>query len=155
MKDLGESPPWRIGLLLIFMLLVLWVPRGFNLDHFVTADEPKWLARSGNFYYALMHGDLANTFTREHPGVTTMWAGTLGFLWRYPEYVWETPGPLTNSTQIEQVLRANGVEPIDVLEGGRVFVVLIVVVTLVIDFFVSNQFVWGLACLIGIYFHCS
>ncbi len=144
MKDLGESPPWRIGLLLIFMLLVLWVPRGFNLDHFVTADEPKWLARSGNFYYALMNGELANTFTREHPGVTTMWAGTLGFLWRYPEYVWETPGPLTDSTQIEQVLRANGVEPIDVLEGGRVFVVLIVVVTLVIAFLLAiNLFgVW-------------
>ncbi|MCJ7694689.1 MAG: glycosyltransferase family 39 protein [Anaerolineaceae bacterium] len=137
MKELGESPHWRIGLLLIFMLLVLWVPRGFNLDHFVTADEPKWLARSGNFYYALMNGDLANTFTREHPGVTTMWAGTLGFLWRYPDYAWETPGILTDSTQIEKVLRANGVEPIDVLEGGRVFVVLIVVVTLVTSFWLA------------------
>ena len=152
MKDLGESPHWRIGLLLIFILLVLWVPRGFNLDHFVTADEPKWLARSGNFYYALMNGDLANTFTREHPGVTTMWAGTLGFLWRYPDYARETPGILTDSTQIEQVLRANGVEPIDVLEGGRVFVVMIVVITLVTSFWLAIRLVGLWPALIGFIF---
>ena len=152
MKDLGESPHWRIGLLLIFMLLVLWVPRGFNLDHFVTADEPKWLARSGNFYYALVNGDLANTLTREHPGVTTMWAGTLGFLWRYPDYAWETPGRLTDSTQIEMVLRANGVEPIDVLEGGRVFVVLIVVVTLVTAFWLAVNLLGVWIALVGFIF---
>jgi 4-amino-4-deoxy-L-arabinose transferase-like glycosyltransferase len=134
------------------MTLVLWIPRGFNLDEFVTADEPKWLARSGNFYYALINGDLANTFTREHPGVTTMWAGTLGFIWRYPAYASEAPGLLTDSTQIEDVLRANGVEPIDVLEGGRVFVVMIVVITLLTAFWLAFRLVGGWPAVIGFIF---
>ncbi len=62
------------------------------LDQFVTIDERKWLARSANFYYALAHGDLAATFQREHPGVTVMWAGTLGFLQRFPAYAQQAPG---------------------------------------------------------------
>jgi len=123
------------------MALIFWLPRGMNLDHFVTADEPKWLARSGNFYYALANGRLADTFTREHPGVTVMWAGTLGFLWRYPEYASEKPGVLTDSTQIEQVLRANNVEPLDVLYGGRVFIVLAVVGSLVISFWLTTRLI--------------
>lgn len=151
MNDLKITPRWQIGLFLIVVTLILWISRGLNLNHFVTADEPKWLARSGNFYYALMNGELANTFTREHPGVTAMWAGTLGFLWRYPEYARETPGILTDSTQIEQVLRANNVEPIDVLEASRVFVVLAVVITLVIAFWLSTKLLGLWPALIGFF----
>jgi 4-amino-4-deoxy-L-arabinose transferase-like glycosyltransferase len=140
---------WLKILLFIGMALLLWLPRGIDLDHFVTADEPKWLARSGNFYYALANGNLANTFTREHPGVTAMWAGTLGFLWRYPEYAREAPGVLTDSTQIEQVLQDNNVEAIDVLYGGRVFMVLTVVGSLVISFWLSTRLIGLWPAVIG------
>ena len=68
----------------LLMALLIWLPRGLALDHFVTADEHAWLARSGNFYRALALGDFAATFQRHHPGVTTTWAGSRRFLTDIP-----------------------------------------------------------------------
>jgi hypothetical protein len=83
-------------LALLFLVLAIWLPRGLGLDQFVTPDEPLWLTRSANFYYALTHGDLASTYQKEHPGVTTMWAGTVSFLLRDPEYRNSQRGQLTS-----------------------------------------------------------
>ncbi|MEJ2262664.1 MAG: hypothetical protein P8X95_04420 [Anaerolineales bacterium] len=99
---------WRDGLIFAILILAIWLPRGLALDRFVTVDEPKWLARSGNFYLALVQGNLADTFTREHPGVTVTWAGMIGLLWHYPDYVQDAPGQLTDSSQIEPVIRDHG-----------------------------------------------
>ena len=85
----------RTALLLIALFFAAWLPRVLALDAFVTPDERKWLARSANFYQAISHGDLANTFQREHPGVTVMWAGMLGFLGEYPNYANVSPGQFT------------------------------------------------------------
>ena len=71
-------------LLILGLLLVLWLPRGLELDRFVTVDEPKWLERSGSFYTGLVRGNFQETFQREHPGVTITWAGMAGYLWRFP-----------------------------------------------------------------------
>jgi 4-amino-4-deoxy-L-arabinose transferase-like glycosyltransferase len=49
-----------------------------GLDVFLTADELKWTCRTINFRTALLRGDLAHTFQVGHPGVITMWAGSLG-----------------------------------------------------------------------------
>ena len=78
----------RFGTPLVLALLFLaaWLPRTLALEQFVTIDERKWLARSANFYQAISHADFAATFQREHPGVTVMWAGTLGFLAYFPTY---------------------------------------------------------------------
>ena len=83
-------------IILITLFIAAWLPRVVALDAFVTIDERKWLARSANFYHAISEGDLANTFQREHPGVTVMWAGTLGFLQKFPDYVTQTPGQVTS-----------------------------------------------------------
>ena len=125
---------WLFGLLLAVLVLALWVPRGLALDRFVTVDEPKWLARSGNFYLALANGDLEGTFTREHPGVTVTWAGLIGFLWRYPAYAGETPGRLTESGEIAEVLKEHGKQPIEVLEAGRIVIVLAITAVLMAAF---------------------
>jgi len=115
---------WLSGVLLAVLVLAIWAPRRLALDRFVTVDEPKWLARSGNFYLALANGDLEGTFTREHPGVTVTWAGLIGFLWRYPAYAGETPGRLTESGEIAEVLKEHNKQPIEVLEAGRIVMVL-------------------------------
>jgi hypothetical protein len=119
----SRRPDWlRFGALAL-AALALWLPRGLALDRFATPDEPKWLARSGNFYMALSQGNLAGTFTREHPGVTVTWIGTLGLLWRFPGYPQVAPGRLTDSRQIEPVIRGQGLEPVEMLEGGRIIIV--------------------------------
>src|SRR5262245_49430271 len=83
---------WRTALILFVLFLAVWTPRVLALDRFVTEDERRWLTRSANFYQAITHGDWAHTFQREHPGVTVMWMGTLGFLRQYPSYAQRAPG---------------------------------------------------------------
>ncbi|MEJ2305046.1 MAG: phospholipid carrier-dependent glycosyltransferase [Anaerolineales bacterium] len=139
---------WRDGLIFAILILAIWLPRGLALDRFVTVDEPKWLARSGNFYLALVQGNLADTFTREHPGVTVTWAGMIGLLWHYPDYVQDAPGQLTDSSQIEPVIRDHGKQPLQVLAAGRVVMVILVTLVLAVAFYTAVQllgFVWALA----------
>lgn len=139
---------WRDGLIFAILILAIWLPRDLALDRFVSVDEPKWLARSGNFYLALAKGDLANTFTREHPGVTVTWAGMAGLLWRYPDYVRDAPGQLTDSSQIEPIIRDHGKQPVQVLAEGRVFMVLLVTLVLGAAFYTAIQLLgsgWALA----------
>ncbi len=149
MKDIHKRKAVVDWLISFLLFLLVWLPRGLALDRFVTADEPKWLARSGNFYLALTQKDWANTFTREHPGVTVTWLGMFGYLWRYPNYIHDAPGRLTDSTQIEQVLRQHGKQPMDLLEAGRILIVLAISITLMAAFHATRMLVGRIAALMG------
>ena len=94
-------------LLFSILLLALWLPRGLALDRFITADEPKWLLRSANFYQALYLGDFKETFQQGHPGVTIAWVGTAGFLWRFPGYVKVAQNQLVGPTKFQKILQNN------------------------------------------------
>lgn len=148
--SLRSSPSWWNAVSLGILIVVIWLPRGLALDHFVTLDERKWLARSGNFYHALTHGDWAHTFQREHPGVTIMWAGTAGFLWRYPTYAREAPGQFGwSGEEIEPFLRTHGHEPLELLTAGRVLVVLGITAVLAAALLAAVRLMGGLPALIG------
>src|SRR5258706_15468331 len=43
------------------------------VDRPLNIDEALWIQRGGTFVGALARGDLFATYTRPHPGVTTMW----------------------------------------------------------------------------------
>lgn len=91
----------------LIVIVAAWLPRGLALDVFVTPDEPRWLTRSANFYQALSTGDFAQTYQREHPGVTVMWAGTLAFVSHFPDYPQLTPGPFhPDETTLERWLES-------------------------------------------------
>lgn len=111
----------RTAVILLLLFFTAWIPRMLDLDAFVTIDERKWLARSANFLYAVSHADWANTFQREHPGVTVMWAGTLGLLNVLPDYPAIAPGPFTWEKEvIEPWLKENtDVTPLEALTAGR------------------------------------
>jgi len=64
-----------VSLILIFSTSLLL--RLASLDVFISGDETKWTCRSINFHAALVRGDLAETCQVEHPGVITMWLGTM------------------------------------------------------------------------------
>lgn len=116
----------RTWLILALLFLAAWLPRVVALDALVTIDERKWLARSANFYDAVSDGDWANTFQREHPGVTVMWAGTLGFLQKFPDYPAQSPGQFAwEWEEIEAWLKENtALTPLELLAAGRWWVVL-------------------------------
>lgn len=67
-------PPVLFLLALLPRLSAFW-------QGFITPDEPFWVYRSMRFLEAIENGQWANTFQIGHPGVTTMWAGTLSILY--------------------------------------------------------------------------
>jgi len=105
---------------LILVLLALALPRGSEIARFATPDEQFWLYRAANFYYALSHGDYAATYQKEHPGVTVMWAGALGFLRKYPEYKDDIEG-LVNTDEFHAYMASEKVpvSPLELLREGR------------------------------------
>jgi len=120
----ARSWRWWDVLALIVIVLATWLPRGLALDQFVTPDEPLWLNRSANFYYALAQRDFASTYQREHPGVTIMWAGTLGFLSRFPEYRGTGLGQIDPAQFHYHMKNLAKVPPIELLAASRMFIVL-------------------------------
>ena len=139
---------WIALLLLGAWSLLVRVPA---LDRFVTADEHAWLARSGNFYYALMQGDWANTFQRHHPGVTVTWAGLVGYLFTYPSYAVDAPGQFGWLTEeIEPFLWSHGHNPMTILAAGRTASVVIITLALLGCFMVARRLLGGWAAFLGI-----
>lgn len=69
-----QSP---LTLAFIIFFLALW-PRVLDLDVFVGPDEFYWLEGSAKFTEALTSGNLEQTYHAGHPGVTLMWAETIG-----------------------------------------------------------------------------
>ena len=130
------SPRLRTALILLLLFLAAWLPRVLALDTFVSTDERKWLARSGNFLLAISHGDLADTFQREHPGVTVMAAGSLGFLQKMPDYPARAPGQFTwEAEHIEAWLAENSaISPLEMMTAGRWWIVLGVALTIALGF---------------------
>jgi len=139
----AETDPLRSKLLVVVLSVIvifaITFPRFMDLDQFVTPDEPKWLHRSANFLTALALKDFKHTFQREHPGVTTMWAGAAGFLLRYPQLVKTGPGQLDRIGNFHRFLDNNGMDPIIALESGRMFSVLWIVASLLLALWYARK----------------
>jgi hypothetical protein len=142
--------------LLIFVLLFLaaWIPRVQTIEPFVTPDENRGLARSANFYQAVSSGDLANTFQREHPGVTVMWAGTLGCLQRFPDYPQQAPGQVNWLTdELETWLERNSsITPLELLVAGRWWIVLAVSLAIAASYLPLQMLFGRLAAILAVLF---
>ncbi len=65
------------------LFLLAWLPRAYDLQRFVTADEAKWVYRSAQFLAAFLRGDFAATSVNLTPAVTTTWLGSLGLTFYY------------------------------------------------------------------------
>jgi len=65
----------------LFWLTLL--PRIFSLGLYITGDEPRWVVRSIAFLTGLLTFDFQATLQTGHPGVTTMWSGSLGLILDY------------------------------------------------------------------------
>ena len=100
-RRLAPSTRWLLPLVIFVLALMVRAP---GLDEFATADEHLWLDRSRQFVGGLLFADYECpprlgqwgrqfatrgwecTFQTAHPGVTTMWGGSLGLLL----YYWQT-----------------------------------------------------------------
>jgi len=83
----NSSQANRSRLMYILLLLVLIVPSWvINNDRVVNIDEPRWVIRGANFYYAVANREFENTYYEYHPGVTNMWIVATAMNFYFPEY---------------------------------------------------------------------
>jgi hypothetical protein len=68
---------WGVCLVIFLMALL---PRAWGSTAYITTDEPAWAHRSARFLTALQARKYEETFVVGHPGVTTMWLGTIGIV---------------------------------------------------------------------------
>ncbi|MFC1936295.1 glycosyltransferase family 39 protein [Chloroflexota bacterium] len=113
--------------LVVLLLAVFIAPRAVALDQYVTIDETSWLMHSANFYYGIATRNFEYTYQIYHPGVTTMWAGTIGMLLQYPEYRGQAPGHFDNSPELKfidfyQFIEAQGQDPLQLLTSMRLVI---------------------------------
>ncbi|MDE0554098.1 MAG: hypothetical protein OXI24_07790, partial [Candidatus Poribacteria bacterium] len=66
-----------IGIFVLFLVLLTFLPRMLSLSAHWSSDESTWMLRSRTFIIALEQGRFADTLTAYHPGVTTTWLGGL------------------------------------------------------------------------------
>jgi hypothetical protein len=118
------------------------------LDRFLTIDENNWVTRSANFFFALTNGDWAHTFQREHPGVTTMWAGGVGILARFADYR-EQGASEVSDREYRQILQRAGHSVTDLVAAGRFFVVLAVTGALLLSYCFARRIFGTLPAFVG------
>lgn len=106
-----------IALLLLVVILPSWLMEN---DRVINVDEPRWIIRGANFYYAVTHVEFEKTIFEYHPGVTNMWiVGTAMHIY-FPEYRGLGQGyfdPL--KMKFEQFMREQGKEALDVVRVSR------------------------------------
>ncbi len=140
---------WPTLLSLVLVLAAAALPRSLDLDRFVTPDEPKWLTRSANFFLALAQRDLSNTYQKEHPGVTVMWAGTAGFIARYPDYVRYGPGQHDRPEKLYLYLEDKSVSLLALLAAGRGMVIAGILLALGLAYLAAVRLLGLLPALVG------
>lgn len=150
-QHLSHKPTAKQLILIGIIFFSILLPRIFDLNRFVTVDEPEWLFQSANFYYALGQRDFEETFRRIHPGVTAMWAGTVGFLIEYPEHRGSGAGYL-DTAKAEQYFKDIGQYNalLRILKTARAFIVVGAAITLSFAFYYAWRLFELLPALVGI-----
>jgi hypothetical protein len=141
---------FRLAEIFAIMLLlgVAWFFRSKDLEKFKLTDETKWGFRSANFTLALHRGDYALTFQRSHPGVTTMWAGSIGMQFAIPDYVDRTNEYVEN-TSYKMDLNKAGLEVMQIIVPGRHVVIAINMIILTTCYFYLRKLIGPLAAFIS------
>jgi len=129
--------------------LAVAVPRLKALNRLVTPDEHLWLARSANFFKAISQEKPGWTYLSEHPGVTVMWAGTGGFIVRYPQYRHDGPDRVDSNEFNRYIQNAKGVSALDLLVASRVFMILGHTLILLVSFRYAIRIIGAIPALIS------
>ena len=93
----------------IILFLLALIPRTNAVwQGFITPDEPCWVFRSVRFMQALEARHWVDTLQIGHPGVVTMWMGTLGLWWQRWRDVSATAAHLSWIDNVAWVTPDNG-----------------------------------------------
>lgn len=134
------SLPKRI-LVLLGLLLILVVPRIIALDTFVVTDEPAWIYRSANFYYALGQRDFSQTFQKYHPGVPVMWIEAASFLINNPEYRGMGPGYFDSYHEFNDFIQTTDIDVHQILITSRLITSVLNLIILMLALAILSEFI--------------
>ncbi len=107
---MGKHPRALDTLISLALALSVLLSRGLAADRFLSWDEPMWAHRSARFLMALQDGRWGDTLITGHPGVTTMWGGSLGLWWH---------SQITGDLSHDQLTAAASMTGIDVHDDGQ------------------------------------
>src|SRR5512139_1672478 len=125
------SPTCVLLCLVIFLSALL--PRLGALGRYITPDELRWVDRSLHFTEALSRGDWVATIQSGHPGVITMWLGSLGIRLQHA-----LPATLPEfDPQNAEVVRFLA----QYLDAARLPVILVVALNLVVLFLLLDRLI--------------
>jgi hypothetical protein len=139
--------------LMTILLLVLIIPSHvIGIDKFVTFDEPWWVISGSNYYYALTHGDFANTIYDYHPAVTTTWIVTAGMLSYFPEYrgIGQDEYFDVRKPKFEEFMREHGKEAIDLIRNSRLIQSALLIGLAVLSFILLQMLIEPIMAFLGI-----
>lgn len=148
-KYIPDRTVWLQWIMLVFLALAIAVPRLKGLNRLVTPDEHLWLARSANYYMAISQGKPAWTYLSEHPGLTVAWAGTGGFLVRYPQYRHDGPDRVDSNEFNRYIRKAKGVSALELLVASRVFMILGHTLILLVSFGYATRIIGAFPALVS------
>jgi 4-amino-4-deoxy-L-arabinose transferase-like glycosyltransferase len=139
LQSITRHPLFTLGLLCFLVALAVFLPRLYNLDGYVTVDEPDWLMFASNFYYLVEEEDYAETLQIYHPGVINLWIGA--FVWQryFPDNRDIPDRDYQSGLRHERDLRARGIEPLDVLWRMRLVTLAANTILLVIAFALAQK----------------
>jgi hypothetical protein len=129
-------------ILVLLLLAVTIIPRLQGLNSFVAVDEPAWLTRGANFYYALGQREFQNTIYEYHPSVLTMWYVASAVFLYFPEYRGLGQGYFdVDKETFDPFLLEHGKLPITLLYISRLFQVMVIVLFVVFIFYFLSRLI--------------
>jgi hypothetical protein len=142
---------WLEWLLVLGLLLAIILPRGLDLSRYVTIDEGLWLYRSANYYYAIWQHEFEYTYQTEHPGVTTMIAGAVGYHFEFPMYKAMVKGYVDGGKRLVKFLETTDETPVDLLVAGRKVMIAITALLLLASYWIVRKIIGFIPAILGFF----
>jgi hypothetical protein len=137
-----DKTKWNIWLTLLVLLALIAPSHIIGIDRAITVDEPWWVISGSNYYYALTHGDFANTLYDYHPAVTTTWIVTAGMLSYFPEYRGFGQGYFdVRKPKFEEFLRDHVKEALELVRNSRLIQTALLLALALVAFFLLQLLV--------------
>ncbi len=137
---------YRLALICPFLFAVALALRLAGLNSFLTPDETVWVTGTTQFLAALSANDWAATNVSGHPGVTTLWAGSLGLMakWLFAR----SPG----ATSFQASLSELAADPVrlDYLPWLRIPVALACAAAIIVIYLLARQVMDERVALLGV-----
>lgn len=151
LSDHEKPAKWLEILFVLGLLLAIILPRGLDLSRYVTIDEGLWLYRSANYYYAVWQHEYQYTHQTEHPGVTTMMAGAVGYHFEFPMYKALAKGYMDGGKRLVKFLDTTDKTPIDLLVAGRKVMILVASILLLASYWFVRKLIGFVPAILGFF----